>query len=930
MSSYRKKLIEVALPLDAINRESAREKSIRHGHPSTLHPWWARRPLATCRAVIFASLVDDPEQEGVPQDLLDAIDALPAPQRGAEDAGGSIRRAQLFELIERLVPWESTTNEEVLETARGIIRAATGGNPPPVLDPFCGGGSIPLEAQRLGLEAYASDLNPVAVLITKALIEIPPKFAGRPPVNPEARKQMGKGVSWKGAAGLAADVRYYGKWMRDEAWKRIGHLYPKGPKGETIIAWLWARTVKCPNPACGAQMPLVRSFWLSRNPRNLVAIASDTDAVTRVIGFKIQKDPTIVPDGTITRSGARCIFCSTPSPFGYIRSEGAQGRIGRQMLAFVTAGSGGRRFYAPDPEQVSTAAKAAATWVPDTKLPEQALGFSVQNYGLTRHADLFTTRQLTFLEQLLRLLPEIGQQVTSDSNGDAEYVNAVLTYLALAISKATAFNNSLCRWRPGEAKTAPSFGRQAISMIWDFAESNPFAAAGGDFYGIVDSLADALTRLRPASHGNAAQLDVVAAISQYADSAIVTDPPYYDNVSYAHLADFFYVWLRKALSDKYPSLFATLLTPKELEIVAEPGRFNNDRHAATEHFERGMVRTFEAIRKSVSAIYPAVLFYAFKQEEEPEHDEGPRRSAEYSTGWQTMLEGLVGATFQVTGTWPMRTEGATRLRGMNSNALASSIVIAFRPRPTEAAIATRREFVSTLRRELPDELQVLMSGRVAPVDLAQAAIGPGMAVFSRYSKVLEADGSPMTVRTALQEINYVVEDVLAQQEGDLDVESQFCVAWFQQYGAEEGPYGETDVLARAKNVSVEGLARLGLVEAARGKVRLSLREGYEDGWDPREAAKLSAWEACQRLVWTLNQRGEQEAGRLARRLGGLAEQAKDLSYRLYGICDHKRWAEEALGYNALVASWPEIQKHAAADAGETQGRLRPEPAEGMV
>lgn len=265
----------------------------------------------------------------------------------------------------------------------------------------------------------------------------------------------------------------------------------------------------------------------------------------------------------------------------------------------------------------------------------------------------------------------------------------------------------------------------------------------------------------------------------------------------------------------------------------------------------------------------------------------------------------------------------TRTVAANTNALASSIVIACRPRPVDAPIATRREFLSTLRRELPQQLKVLMSGRVAPVDLAQAAIGPGMAVFSRYSKVLEADGTSMTIRTALQEINYVVEDILAQQEGDLDVESQFCVNWYAEFGANWGEYGRAETLVTAKNLSVEGLQRRDLVEAARGRVRLKLRGNFQEGWDPGQQGRVSTWEACQRLVWTLmnNNLGEPEAGRLARRLGGLAEQARDLAFRLYGMADHKKWAEEALGYNALVASWPEIQKHAAAAAGETQARM---------
>lgn len=899
--TYRKKLIEVALPLDAINRESAREKSIRHGHPSTLHLWWARRPLAACRAVLFASLVDDPGND------------LPEEEAAKE-------RERLFRIIKELVKWENINNEVVLQAARDEILKSTKGNPPPVLDPFCGGGSIPLEAQRLGLETYASDLNPVAVLITKALIEIPPKFTGRPPINPDANKGTGSTAAWRGASGLAADVRYYGKWMRDEAWKRIGHLYPKGPNGETIIAWLWARTVKCPNPACGAQMPLVRSFWLSKRKGREAWVEPILDKQSKTVHFEVRTSGKPSVDGSMTRTGTTCLTCENYTPLDYVRMEAQVGRMGQQLMAIIAEAERGRVYISPINKHEDIARNVSPTWMPNTSLPERALGFRVQRYGMTRHSDLFTPRQLTLLATLGDLAAHVRDLILEHSGGNEEYTDGIMTYLAFAIDRQVSFSSSLCWWNT-EGFIVNTFARHALAMVWDFAEGNPFSNSTAHWTSAIDWIAEVLEMLPTNSpHGETLQLDAATVLPKVKKPSIFTDPPYYDNIGYADLSDFFYVWLRRSLGKIYPDLFSTLLTPKAEELIATPFRFDNDWRKAQQFFEEGLTKAFHNMRRVQHPDYPIAIYYAFKQTEE-EANIGKDLLAISSTGWETMLQGLLSAGFQITGTWPIRTERGGRLVELGTNALASSIILVCRSRSDNAPIATRRELLSALKKELPEELRLLMNGQVAPVDLAQAVIGPGMAVFSRYSKVLEADGSTMTVRTALQEINYFLEDYLAQQEGDLDVESQFCIAWFQQYGTKEGLFGEADVLARAKNISVEGLTRMGLVDAPRGKVRLVLRGDYEDGWDPQTQSRLTAWEACQRLVWTLNENGEQDAGRLARRLGGLADQARELAYRLYSIADRKGWAEESLGYNALVASWSEVQKAAAAAAEETQGRI---------
>jgi putative DNA methylase len=956
-----KKIIEVALPLEAINVASAREKSIRHGHPSTLHLWWARRPLAACRAVLFSSLVDDPGEYI------------------SDEAKAHEERQRLFRIIEELVKWENSNNEDVLDRARleiarsvarnlgvqppigtAAVREFLAEKAPPVLDPFAGGGSIPLEAQRLGLRAYASDLNPVAVLINKALIEIPPRFAGQPPVHPpetmtegrtvkrQKRGAKAKGVQlplpteWKGAAGLAEDVRYYGQWMRDEAEKRIGHLYPKvklppeyGGGEATVIAWLWARNVKCPNPACGATMPLVRSFALSTKKGKQAWVEPVIDRISQPpqISFNVKTGSGTPPEGTVNRRGARCIACGTPVPFEHVRAEGKAGRMGAQLMTIVAEGKGGRVCLPPNDEHAVVAASAQPEWAPETDLPERALSFRVQLYGMTKHRDLFTSRQLVALTTFSDLVSEVrlrAQQDTAAAGlldddvvlnasgiGAMAYADAVATYLGEAVSKLTAFHNTLAYWRSKESKSATGFGRQALAMTWDYIEVNPFANAGGDFQEIAaKALPNVISSALPAApQGWAKQNDVMAGINHSEPLLISTDPPYYDNVGYADLSDVFYTWLRKSIGKVYPGLFSTVLVPKAQELIATPYRFGGDREKAQEFFEQGLSKAFANMRSVQDLDYPLTVFYAFKQVEVEDNDEdGEDQITTTSTGWETMLEGLLSAGFSITGTWPMRTENKTRMLatgGGGSNALASSIVLVCRPRPEDASLATRRDFLAELKKELPAALRELQQGNIAPVDLAQAAIGPGMAVYSRYRQVLEADGSPMRVRAALALINQALDEYLTEQEGEYDADTRWALAWFEQYGQESGPYGVAETLSKAKNTSPEGLVRAGILESRAGQVRLLRREELRAEWDPRADERPTAWEATQYLIRSLDQGGEQAAAALLARLGSLAESARDLAYRLYTICERKNWAQEALGYNMLVVAWPRLVEMAS-------------------
>ncbi|MGK5094609.1 DUF1156 domain-containing protein [Deltaproteobacteria bacterium TL4] len=1171
--TQKKKLIEVALPLEAINTASAREKSIRHGHPSTLHLWWARRPLATCRAVLFASLVDDPSS---------------LPDQFPTEEAQNVERQRLFRLIEELVLWENSNNEDVLKRARKEILKSTDGNPPPVLDPFCGGGSIPLEAQRLGLEAHGSDLNPVAVLITKALIEIPPKFAGQAPVNPDSRKQMGHGGSWHGATGLAEDIRYYGQWMRDEAFKRIGHLYPKvqlpedqGGGEATVIAWLWARTVASPNPAAkGNHVPLVRSFSLSTKKGKEAWVEPILDHQSMTYRFEVRSGTGKPREGVIGRKGGTCLLTESPMPFDYIRKEGKAGRVKEKLMAIVAEGKSGRVYLSPTEEHEQLASKANPTWIPEHDLPHNPRDFKTPNYGMTSFADLFTPRQLVALTTFSDLVGEAREKVKEDylgaqasrlqkkadetsalpgssskvrsrkawhsrgylphfeageqpqsitfrlrdslpqsllqqwqhelqhlseedrqqerrhrieesldqgigecwlkrpeiaeilqnallhfdgiryqlhrwcimpnhvhvlitplhqnslsgivhswksytakeanrllhrqgafwqeeyfdrmirnqehwnrtceyieynpvkaglvsepqewkwsstreekmqagrlrsqghssqdeiplsegGTGATAYADAVATYLGFAVDKGSDYWSAVCSWNSGRDTIRNTFGRQAIPMVWDYAEGNPFSDSTGNFSSCIDWIWKVVQQSPAGVQGMVHQKDAATGwknlgaqasrLQEKADETsalpenaplISTDPPYYDNIGYADLSDFFYVWLRRSLNKVHPQLFSTMLVPKAPELVATPYRFGGNKNKARQFFEEGLGQVFQRARESAHPEFPLTVYYAFKQTEESESDlsgsEGVSPSgragrspsdSSASTGWETMLEGLIQAGFAIVGTWPMRTERSARSVSIGTNALASSIVLVCRPRLETAPMIDRREFIAQLKQEMPKALIQLQLGNIAPVDLAQASIGPGMAIYSRYRKVVEADGSRMSVRTALQLINQMMDEFLTEQEGEYEADTRWALSWYEQYAFKEGPYGEAEVLSKAKNTSVSGVVEAGILESRTGKVRLLKRNELLKDWLPETDKRLTVWEGVQYLIRELEQRGESGAAELFSHYdASLKETTRELAYRLYNLCERKGWAQEALAYNTLIVSWPEMEK----------------------
>jgi putative DNA methylase len=982
-TAYRKKLIEVALPLKAINDESAlRKRKAPAGYPTTLHKWWAQRPLAACRAVLFASLVDDPSSDPM--------------FCGDENLEGS-KRAELFNLIEDLVLWENSNNANVINKARAeiarcvasrkletgelkkddivvqpttyagetssekpvtawdikhMLAPAWGVNQflaeyaPPVLDPFCGGGSIPLEAQRLGLRVFASDLNPVAVLITKALVQLPPNCK-RSPVNPTSRKQLRPDKwAWTDTSGLAADVRYYGNLMRDEAHKRIGHLYPnvtitKGMAkdrpdlqayvGEdlAVIAWLWSRTIECPNPACRARAPMIRSFWLSKKTGKKCFARPVIDHKRKSVTFQIATDGEPLKH-TTDRNGARCLFCDTFIRKPQLRELSVANKVDVMPLAIVVEGNRGRMYLSSDALPPPTVDRPEVAFL-DHPMTNDKRWFSPPLYGLPNFSDLYTARQLVALTTLSDVLIEVRHQIESDArqailmHGDessstgsvteaAAYADAVATFLACALSRAVDYNSSFASWRPKDNAMRATVGKQAIPMVWDFAEANPFEKSSAGFSDCTKVIAKCVELLPADSPSTVKQGDATAAANGVYKPVVCTDPPYYDNIGYADISDYFYVWLRRSIAPLYPELFSTVLTPKSQELIASAYRHGGNKELAKRFFEDGLGEAFRQIQVIHNSEVPFPIFYAFKQSETDEdeaeelEEDTSANSTVASTGWETMLEALINSKFAVTGTWPMRTEGDNRQVGISANALASSIVLVCRARPADAPLATRKEFLNSLREELPEALRNLQRGNIAPVDLAQASIGPGMAVFTRYSRVVESDGTTMAVRTALGLINQALDEVLTEQEGEFDPDTRWAIAWFDQFAHEEAAFGIAETLSKAKNVGIDGLREAGIVEARAGKVRLLKREELADDWDPETDGRITIWEVTQHLIRALEQRGETGAAELLRKVGSLGEVARDLAYRLYTTCERKKWAQEAISYNSLVTAWPEISR----------------------
>ncbi len=946
-----KKLIEVAIPLEAINAAAVREKSIRHGHPSTLHLWWARRPLAACRAVLFAQLVDDPSSRAdelladaklrarAEAELPGRVTAWEKGEASARDAAAKptledlaveIERKRLFAIVEDLVKWENSTDEEVLERARAEIRKSCGEPLPPVCDPFSGGGSIPLEAQRLGLPAYGSDLNPVAVTIGKAMIEIPPKFRDRQPVHPGIRERQ----FYRNAEGLAEDVKFYGAWMREKAFERIGHLYPRvdlpseyGGGRATVIAWIWARTVPSPDPAfAGVQAPIASSFLLSSRAGKEAWVEPIVDRRAKTIAYRIRHGGTKdeiagAKEGAKAGRGAnfRCIMSGTAITPEYVKRMGRDGKMGQTLIAIVAEGKGGRVYLAPTTEQED----AAFTGIPKDrhtiKFEPKALGFRVGNYGMTTFGDLFTDRQTIALNTFSDLVHEARAKIEADAlaafpdptplreggAGAKAYGEAVSVYLAFAIDRLADRGSTICTWDSGYTKIRNTFGRQALPMSWDFAEGNCFSSSTGNWISCVEWIWKFVEGIQIVTSGVERQHDAQTLVYP-ANAVISTDPPYYDNIGYADLSDFFFAWMKPLIRPVFPEAFGMLATPKAEELVATPYR-HGGKQEAENFFTQGMSRAIANMAAQSSERFPATIYYAFKQSE-------IAREGISSTGWATFLQAVIEAGYTVVGTWPMRTELANRMRGNSSNALANSVILVCRKKNTTAETVTRAEFIRALKRQLPPAIAELQAANIAPADMPQSAIGPGMGVFSRCTAVLEADDGRMTVRTALQLINAELDDYLGGIQGEFDADTRFAVTWFEQHGMGKGDYGAADNLARARGISVDSVKHAGIVESAAGRVRILNRGELDPEWEPQTDTHPTVWECLQHLVRTHEQGGvSHDTALLLKKTGGRAGAVKDLAYCLYDIAANKRRdAKEATAYNALIADWPDLIRDAAA------------------
>jgi putative DNA methylase len=915
LPTHKKKLIEVALPLEAINTACAREKSIRHGHPSTMHLWWARRPLAACRAVLFAQLVDDPS--GYPEKF---------PTEEAVDD----ERKRLFAIIEDLVVWENSTNEEVLERARKEIRKSCDGELPPVYDPFSGGCSIPLEAQRLGLPAYGSDLNPVAVTIGKAMIEIPEAFKNRKPVHLDIKNR----AFYNNCDGLAEDIKHYGEWLKHRAAEKIGKLYPKiqlpeelGGTNKEAIAWIWARTIPSPDPAYAeVQVPLVSNFVLNAKKDKESWIEPQINKTDKTITWAIRRSG--IADeiknaklGTTAgkRQGFRCIFSNAPISYDYIRSKTKQGKMKSTLIAMVTSGEEGRVFVSPDTYHQNVVENIHQEFRPDLKLAKNPRDFKTVNYGMETFGDLFTDRQIMALKTFSGLLEELRKKIIKDANksdlisderslndggrGSMAYAEAISLYLSFAITKMADRGSTVCTWDASRASIRNTFSRQAIAMTWDFAESNPFSGLTGSWDSCVEWIWKVVENFNPASFGRVTQ-DDAQTVNLIDNVVISTDPPYYDNINYSELSDYFFCWLKPILKPIFPNIFSTMSAPKEEELVANPYRHSGEQNAEI-FFLDGMRKAITNMRDSSSSSIPTTIYYAFKQSE-------IKNEGISSKGWATFLQAVIESGYAIVGTWPLRTEMANRMVASGTNALANSVVLVCRNRDENNESITRLEFIRELKRTLPSSIMNLQAANVSPADMPQSAIGPGMAIFSKYSKILEADDSHMTVKTALQIINAELDEYLNNLHGDFDQNTRFTATWFEQNGYEKGDFGAANSLATARGISVESVKHAGIVESSAGKVRILKREELDSNWEPNSGTHLTVWECCQYLVREYGDGGETAAAMLIKKMGfEKADAVKDLAYYLYDICSNKRQdAKEATSYNALIAGWSDIMRMA--------------------
>ncbi|WP_079181507.1 DUF1156 domain-containing protein [Streptomyces sp. Tue 6075] len=890
----RRKLIEVALPTEAISRASKADKDRKVGTIKNIHKWFAPMPTPAWRALLFAAVVDDP--------------------------GDEEKRAELLSIIEGLVPKDGTApSMDTLKRAKAVL-AEQEQELPTVLDPFCGGGSTLVEAQRLGFPTIASDLNPVPALVTRVETQLVPAMLGKPSVSGDDGVLEGTNLDPMG--GLLADVRHYAQRVEAEVKSKVGHLYEPVKSGEPV-AWLWARTVPCTNPACAIDIPLYSSPWLSKQ-KGREAWLKPTVEDGRVrfeIGTGVMGE---IPAATKAARGGKftCLACGTQVDEKHLRGAGAGGLMGFQMLAMAIDDESGRRFAAVDPGS-QTSEIPMPDDAPEMEFPERALGFRVQAYGIVKQADLYTARQVHMLGAFADAVARVPEWVKRDG-GDSDQGVAIASILAICVSKLAMANSSQARWqidsRHGSAKAQPAFGRHALPMVWDFAEVNPFAKSAGGWSSQLKSMLSGINALpRGVEVGRTVQADARTAGSMVAPGSalIATDPPYFAQIPYADLSDYFYVWLRRSVRGIHPDLFGTMETPKSTELIADPFRRGGSGQAR-QYFISGFTEVFSSLKQASRSDLPLVVIYAHRQEENKDGELA-------SSAWDAMLEAMLSAGLCIVGTWPLHATHSSRQRGIQSNAVASYIAMICRPRPVDAGALDRRGFLQALRRELPERIKPLQQSSIPAVDLGQAAIGPGMEIFSRYARVTEPDGTAMTVSAALRQINRALNEILSEYEEDFDSDTSWCIEWFRDYQWDAGGFGEADKRANRYNTSVPGLVHAGVVKAAAGKAALIKPTDLPGAYDPATDGRLTIWEVAMHLSRLIEGKGPgtgiDAAGELLARARTRPEidedTVKGLAYLLHNICENRGWTESQRWFNNLVSSWPDLQT--AARAAEKRG-----------
>lgn len=888
MAEYRKKLIEVALPLEEINAACKADKDRKTGTIRNMHKWFAPMPLPAWRALIYAALIDDPEDDG--------------------------RRVYHLDLIKRLVRSGADTPdpEDILE-ARRNIESQYQGAPPALLDPFCGGGSTLLEARRLGLRGFGSDLNPIPVLISKSLVDVLPRVQDLDPLPhlPAHDKQAGSTLFETSCASVRAkgpfeqfieDVNYFAELVQQRVLSRLSMLYPQRA-GESTVAWLWARTAACPSPACGVESLLMTSWWISRKQGDLAWLEAqlrDGELKLSVISGQRTGGPSESPK---TGRGATfaCLACGAVLDEDYLIAEGIAGRIGLRMTCVVVDRDGTRIYREPTEEEIAAAGTSVVGEdFPNIVLPDIPRWFSPPRFGFREQADLYTSRQLSTHMAFADEVAGIYDEVIA-AGGTDDRAKAITVLLGLSLGKLVQVASTLAIWRHQPTpKAEAALSTHAIPMMWDFPEVNVFGGSVGDWLGQVRTACRALPYIviDDAPLGEVNKAD--ARVSRLPEPGLVaTDPPYFDAIGYADLSDYFYVWHRRALREVLPELYTTLAAPRLGELTAIPSHHGNSVHAARSYFISGFAETFRSLKTSLAPDLPMLIVYASKEQKGGDQEE---------TRWASILAAMMMADLEITGTWPIRGTTQARMISAGTNAVASYVVMTARPRSSEAPTATLQELNRALRRELAPAIRDLQSAGTLPVDLPQASMGPGMQIYSRYRQVLDQTGNPVDVDQALRMINQARSEVLDEQEGELDSISRFACTWWERYGWEEGPFGVADQLARPFALSVAELLRAGVGYQPRPGIVLLRGSGELDrGWFPESDRTPTAWEAVHHLAERMiHGGGIEEAGLLMSRLAGLREQTQALAYRLDAISARRGWTKDQERYNALISSWSDL------------------------